>query len=507
VSDDLRGPDGEGPGSPWLTAGLLATGFLSAAAILIVEIIAGRILAPYVGMSVYTWTAIISTVLAGLAIGNWLGGYCTTGGDTACGKRLGTVLVGAALVTALVPLLAKPVAGFVLTRTESAVVAVTALSCGLFFVPALLGGMPAPILAKMIVTGNRHREGKVLGWTFAAGSAGAIGGSAISGFVLIPYLGSANSALLAAGLLGVLGALWFLSAGALRRALLAMPAVLGVAGLSAAAWETVCQRETATFCINVVGLDAPTWQESRVRGLVLDHLMHGVNVEHVEDALLSPYVAQIDRAARVLRPGARSAFFIGGGAYTLPRAWYRSLDVTVAEIEPAVTAVAAEHLWLDSDQIKVDHRDARMSLTADPKARFDLIVGDAFKDVAAPFHLTTQEFFQLTKRRLAPGGLFFLNLVDKDPEPSALLAVVATLRTVFPQVHVWRDGALGEQGRRTYVVSAGTTDFPEQTLRRAAQDGWRLYRPSDNALAAAPVLTDDHAPLEHLLGLLTDTID
>ena len=458
-------------------------------------------------MSVYTWTAIISTVLAGLALGNWLGGYCTGGGDAACGKRLGMVLVGAALVTALVPVLAKPVAGFVLTRTDSAVIAVTALSCGLFFVPALLGGMPSPILAKMIVAGNRQREGKVLGWIFAAGSAGAIGGSAVSGFVLIPHLGSASSTLLAAGLLGMLGAAWFLRAGALPQAAVSAAVLLVFAGASGAAWDKVCQRETATFCINVVGLDAPAWRDARVRGLVLDHLMHGVNVKGAEDALLSPYVAQIDRAARVLHPDARRAFFIGGGAYTLPRAWSRSLDITVAEIEPAVTEIAAERLWLDPGRIRIDHRDARVSLTASQPGAFGLIIGDAFKDVAAPFHLTTREFFELAESRLAPGGLFFLNLVDRDPDPAALFAVAATLRTVFPRVHVWRDRAAGESGRRTYVLSAGSTAFAERTLHRAAQDGWSLTPISETSLAGASVLTDDHAPLEHLLGLLTDTID
>ena len=39
------------------------------------EITAGRLLAPYVGMSLYSWTAIIAVVLAGLSLGNWCGGY------------------------------------------------------------------------------------------------------------------------------------------------------------------------------------------------------------------------------------------------------------------------------------------------------------------------------------------------------------------------------------------------------------------------------------------------
>ncbi|WP_323036780.1 fused MFS/spermidine synthase [Pararhodobacter sp.] len=48
--------------SLWLLVAVQAT---VAAASLVVEIVAGRLLAPYVGMSLYTWTSVIAVVLAG----------------------------------------------------------------------------------------------------------------------------------------------------------------------------------------------------------------------------------------------------------------------------------------------------------------------------------------------------------------------------------------------------------------------------------------------------------
>jgi len=47
---------------------------VSSACAMALEIVAGRLLAPYVGMSLYTWTAIIAVVLGGLSLGHWLGG-------------------------------------------------------------------------------------------------------------------------------------------------------------------------------------------------------------------------------------------------------------------------------------------------------------------------------------------------------------------------------------------------------------------------------------------------
>src|SRR5690606_35373487 len=49
--------------------------FVTSAAVLVLEILAGRMLAPYVGVTLETYTAVIGTVLAGLAAGAWLGGY------------------------------------------------------------------------------------------------------------------------------------------------------------------------------------------------------------------------------------------------------------------------------------------------------------------------------------------------------------------------------------------------------------------------------------------------
>ena len=48
--------------------------FLSSAGLMVLEIAAGRLLAPYIGVSLYSWTAIIGVVLAGIAFGTWLGG-------------------------------------------------------------------------------------------------------------------------------------------------------------------------------------------------------------------------------------------------------------------------------------------------------------------------------------------------------------------------------------------------------------------------------------------------
>lgn len=486
---------------------LVLTAFLSSAAVLVLEILAGRLLAPYIGMSVYTWTAIISTVLAGLTVGNWTGGFLSRGERIGDLRRLGMVLFAASLSTISILLLIKPLAAAVLANTNDAMTGVIAMSLGLFFLPAFLGGVASPIIAAAVVSMSAGREGRALGAIYAAGSAGAIAGSAGTGFLLIPYLGSAQSTIAAAAVLGALSALWL---GLAWQRIGGIAAAIVIAVLSGAAdkhWQSVCDAESPTFCIRVIGFDGPTVASSSIRGMVLDHLVHGVNVEGEPSALLSPYTAQIDTAARMLKPEGGDAFFVGGGAYTLPRAWTGRGRIVVAEIDPAVTEAARDFFWVDTTRMEVLHTDARLALARQPDASFDIVVGDAFKDVAAPFHLVTREFAELVADKLKPDGVYFLNLVDRIPNPLALHAILATLSDVFPTVVAWQDGEPGDHpNRHTFVIAASRDPAVLLDGDKVSIQGWTRYPMERRDLASHKVLTDDHAPLEHLLGLLSDTV-
>ncbi|MYB76990.1 MAG: spermidine synthase, partial [Chloroflexi bacterium] len=48
--------------------------FLASFCTLVVELTAGRMIAPYLGVSLYTWTSVIGVMLAGISLGNYIGG-------------------------------------------------------------------------------------------------------------------------------------------------------------------------------------------------------------------------------------------------------------------------------------------------------------------------------------------------------------------------------------------------------------------------------------------------
>jgi spermidine synthase len=285
-------------------------------------------------------------------------------------------------------------------------------------------------------------------------------------------------------------------------------AVALLAALRALTLPAVCDVESSYYCIRTVQLAEGA--EAPVNLMVLDHLAHGINARAAPRVMFTEHTAMLDALPR-MRMGREgfSSFHVGGGSYSVPRAWADrgASAITVAEIDPAVTEMAIRDFWFRPESARVLHRDGRVALRESEQA-YDVIVGDAFTDIAVPAHLVTEEFFRLVARRLEPGGVFAMNAIDNLDRLEALAALVVTLRAVFPSVEVWTEARGPEPGaRRVFVLLAGAGDSPVSEIvvrapeptRFAALDAGFL----DGMIAAtgARVLTDDYAPIDRLMGL------
>jgi MFS family permease len=483
---------------------------LSSAASMALEIIAGRALAPYVGMSLYTWTTIIAVVLTGLTLGHWVGGRAADR-SAAPARLAGLILIAAAVLSAAsLPLLrlAAPMA-----EGADPLMRIGALAGAAFFLPSLAAGTLSPILTKMALdAAPMERRGAALGTMFALGAGGAIVGTLAAGLVLIAWVGAAGSVLIVAGTYAVLAPplLGARRGGALLGLLGVVAAGAGLGGLPAA-FASPCATESAYYCIRV---DDTVMYGREARVMALDHLAHGINDRAEPRLLLSPYLALVDEAARARFPGPGiDAFFIGGGAYTLPRAWaaqYPDARLTVAEIDPEVTRLAKERLWFAPDaRTTIVHADGRRALETLPAdARFDVIFGDAFHDVAVPRHLVSDEFNAAVAARLRPGGFYAVNAVDRLREPRFALSLASTLRRRFAHVDLWLDAAELRAGeaRATWIILASQDGMGREDWRstRGVARSW-LHVPLAGMLAEMPegavvALSDDYAPVDRLLA-------
>ncbi|MHA6323787.1 fused MFS/spermidine synthase [Roseivivax sp. CAU 1753] len=488
----------------WL---LITSQCIVSAASLVVEIVAGRMLAPHVGMSLYTWTAVIAVVLAGFSAGHWWGGrlaeksvakaLCWTGGALMAGA---VTTAGAVLV---LPALAEPV----LRTVTQPVWGITALTALVFFLPSFFAGVPAPVLAQIAVT-TAHRTGPALGAIFASGAIGAIAGTLLAGFVFISWLGSSATLVVVAVTYAGMGLLFLWLSGAHGRygALAAGLAVVVVAGMALAA-PNPCDRESRYFCLRTEDISADPSRP--VHLMVIDHLAHGISARDLPLVQFTEHTAMLDALSmnRAPRPDFTS-FHIGGGNYAVPRAFATrgTGPITVAEIDPAVTRLASEAFWFDPTTATILHEDGRRALLTRPDQRYDIIIGDAFTDVVVPVHLVTQEFFRLASDRLTPEGSFLMNVIDHEDRLRAVASIVATMRTVFPVVEVWTQMGQPAPGQRmVFVVVGGRTRTPVGEFTTAAPDLTRFGALADDMVAQiaatrGQLLTDDYAPIDRLMG-------
>ena len=493
--------------------------FVASGCTLVLEIAAGRLLAPYIGVSLYTWTSVIGIVLAGISLGNYLGGLVADRGGSR--RTLGRLLVAGGLASlAVLPLTGTDLVGLV--PRELPVVARIVLVTGLlFFVPSAVLGMVSPVVVKLTLADLR-RTGHVVGQTYAWSTLGSIAGTFLTGFVLIPRYGT-RPVIYGVGLLLVaLGAMTgglFRGSGRSRVVDVALAALLLLAlGQihGGHALDAHCRRETSYYCIRVTTESVDGGPALQV--LSLDKLVHSYN--SLEDptrlhygylrtyAELTAYVAQ--RTPRL------RALFIGGGGYTLPRYMeviYPDATLEVAEIDPGVTHTAVELMGLSSRTRVVTHnRDAREVVEGKQGAApYDVVFGDAFNDYQVPYHLTTVEFARRIRGVLRPDGLYLALVIDRMRGGRFMASVVRTLQEAFPHVYVLADVARTMAPRaQTYVVAASATPLDLDRLRSVRghePDGGTAVRimPAD-ALAdwlrgADPVvLTDDYAPADNLMA-------
>lgn len=476
--------------------------FTASAAVLILEIIAARLLAPYVGLTLETYTGIIGTVLAGIALGNWLGGRLA---DRVDPRRLLGPLVTAGGVLALLAPTAVATLGSGVRGADP--VAVLVLAVGGFFAPAVALSTVTPTVITLQLD-SLDETGSVVGWLSALATAGAIAGTFATGFALVATLASRTIVLVVgAGLVAVGLVLW----GTLHpRGLKRVTPVVALALLAGAGDVAIagpCDVETAYYCATVV---AEPGDPSR-RLLLLDRVRHShVDVDDPTHLEFSYARTVADVLAVVAPPGRPvDVLHVGGGGFTLPRyltATRPGSTNVVLELDPELVALARRQLGLvTGPDLRVETGDARLTLRREPRGVYDVVVGDAFGGLAVPWHLTTVEFLEQVRGRLEPGGVYVMNLIDFPPLGFAR-AEVATLREVFDHVAVLAPPArlAGRAGGNFVLVASDRPVNLAGILARNADRGddeaalvgdRQLTRFVDRA----PVLTDAYAPVDQLL--------
>ena len=473
---------------------------LSSAAILVLEVLVSRLVAPYVGLTLETYTAAIGVALAAIAVGAAWGGRLADSYDPR--RWLGPALaIGGTLVLSARPTVFLVGGGF---RGLGPIGTVVLVLLAVAPAAMVLSTIPPGVVKLRLRT--LAETGQTVGRLSALGTLGALAGTFLTGFVLLSAFATSTLLLLTGAVLVVTGVV---VAVVLPKVVDPTPlvAIAGLAVLSGTwlvAADSTCDVETRYYCAEVVADP----ERKGGRTLVLDGLRHSY-VDLDDPAHLEfPYTQRIADVLAEQPQGPLDVLHLGGGGFTVPRhlaATRPGSRSTVLEVDPQIPEIGRDSLGLVTGQdLDVEVGDARTLIAEQDAGAYDVVVGDAFGSLAVPWHLTTTEMVEQVRRVLRPGGAYVLNVIDRPPLSFAR-AEAATLLDAFDDVALMTlpEAVAGEAGGNFILVAsddplpvaalgdrAAARDEPDSVVDRAAVEDFA---------GDAQVLTDDDAPVDQLL--------
>ncbi len=524
--------------------------FIASFCTLVIELVAGRIMAPYVGVSLYTWTSIIGVVLAGISIGAYLGGLLADRYPRP--STLGWLLllsgVGAFSISPLTNLVGG--AHF----QTSLMVRILLITTIIFFGPACVLGMISPVVVKLTLN-NLAKTGNVVGKIYAFSTLGSILGTFATGFFLVSWMGTRNI-LITMGIILILSGLIFGDFLGRKRGLAFFSLLLGIiflviplAGFYGYAALRPEETSFATSPLHALHkaygyafkppLDEDTYffkesdyytiklkrstkgsRDNPLESLVLDHLVHSYTDLRDPLYLEYEYIRVYEEFVRWQAKKRKSfkALFIGGGGYTIPRyieAKYPTAEMDVVEIDPEVTRVVHRYLGVsERTKIRSHNMDGRwFVMNCKEKGSYDFVFGDAFNDLSIPYHLTTKEFAMQLKDLLKPDGLLLANVIDSMRKGQFMPSYIRTLEEVFGKgnVHlITLSDDFENIGISTHVVVASPSrldldDFVRVVKKEKGDEMTSYVMPQDRLQKYLSqrrwiILTDDYVPVDNLIA-------
>lgn len=497
---------------------LLLTAGLTGALVMAIEVLGARVIAPFFGVSLFVWTALIAVTLLALATGYVAGGrWADRSGSPSL--LFGLIAASGALLL-LVPFAKAAVlqAALPLGLRWGAFAGALAL----FGPPLFLLGCVSPFLVRLAAR-EWSQLGRTVGLMYAISTAGSFLGTVLTGYYLVAELGLSRAFQVSGALLLALAAIYFaLFRG--KMAALLLPVVALLAG------SIPLQKGSVTLADGTVAqvIDSRDSFYGRVqivdyrgagghtREMLIDGQIQG-GIDVASGQSVYEYSYLLEHLTLASNPGGKKALVIGLGTGTIPRRYAaRGIETEVVDIDPAVVAAARTHFGFPAGQ-RAHLIDARYFL-ATAAARYDYIILDVFSGDSTPGYLLSREALELARARLEPGGVLGINLMGSlAGERRMTASVMRTLEAVFPWVKIYPlfvPGAGEGMGNISIVAGMGNPpgELPvldESAIHPLAREGLRrawAQRYVWGGSGEGIVLSDDYNPIDVLDLTLKEAI-
>lgn len=493
--------------------------FIASFCTLVIEMVAGRILAPFVGVSIYTWTSIIGVILAGISIGAYVGGKLVD--RFPFRKTLGWLLLLSGISALTIIPLTNLIASY--RFNMPLMMRIFLVTTVIFFLPGCILGTISPVVVRLTLK-NLENAGNVIGKIYAVSTLGAIIGTFATGFLLISWMGTRSIVLT----MGVVLILLSILSGALFKTKKALAVFIIIAGPCIWAVHAYGYRiplrdnvylykESDYYTIKLMTTTSSD-QKTPLHAMVLDNLIHSyvciedpLHIEYEYERIYSDVLKWKFKKDENFK-----SLTIGGGGYTFPRYMeivYPKAQIDVVEIDPEVTRIVYKYLGLPPDtRIRTFNTDGRW-FVMNCTEKYDLIFTDAYNDLSIPYHLTTKEFAAQLKSILTPDGIIMSNIIDNFQVGAFLPSYIRTLREVFGEKNVYLLSVSPDfKNTRisTFIVIAGKGNLDIQDFDAHVKSYLKGHATSvvvpDHLMEefmrrpSSILIRDDYAPVDNLIA-------
>ncbi len=466
---------------------------------MILELVGSRILAPYVGTTLFVWTSLIGVILGSLSLGYWLGGKLADKKPDQ--KTLSYLLLLAGLFILLIFLVKDFVLSFIHSHSPSIASTSILAALSLFFLPSMTLGMVSPYAAKLKVH-SLKTSGSTMGNLYALATLGSIAGTFLGGFILILYLGAKLLLLLLAMILIFTSFLSYRNN--LIKTRLLVIFFLGVSILHLkASGENSNMIDQDTMYNRILIYDSSDYFNGRrVKLMVLGIGMHSAMYLDNDDLVIE--YLKFFRLDRHFSPHLQSVLMLGGGGYSYPKELlrkYPKITVDVIEIDPQITLLAKKYFRLKEDPRLVTYSlDARVFINNSTK-KYDAIYQDTY-GASVPYQLTTLEAAKKMSNLLNRDGILITKVISgiEGEKGKLFTSLYLTLKEVFPQVYVFPIKKENARKAQTIVlVALKSKQEPSFSSTNKEINSYLQQRWIKPIQSGGTLLTDDYAPVDQYL--------
>ena len=478
------------------------TVFLCGALSMVLELIASRILSPYVGSSNLVWTVIIGIMLTSMSLGYWLGGKVADKNKENDISILAKHLLIAAIATSCISILETVFVNILAEYINQLVIVSLISATVLFGIPSFLLASVSPIAVKL-KNNDQNNVGTTSGKISSLSTIGSIFGTFFAGFVLIPHLGVKNI------ILGCSVLLWILSL---------------ILAENKNKKYYICMVVELIVIIGLNILGAILFKNNNPDILRdVDSEYSRIWVKEVETATNKYKTLQVDTGlesyinqetgemgAQYLQyfdlydyynKNAKNTLIIGGAAYTYPMHYLKKFEdrkMDVVEIDDKMTQIAQEEFGLDTSNpnLTIYTRDGRSFLNYNDK-KYDVILIDAFKGLNVPFELTTYEAMEKAYQTLNDGGIVITNIISslEGKESDFIKYEYSTYKAIFDDIKLYKVNPNKKDDESQNLILVGFKG--EKNINDDATDEYQNLLNNEvlNYSSDKGVITDDYCPI------------